>query len=186
MQTKAKAPNNALRLVARAMLGIPVLLLCSCAGTPVRHYTLAPQGTPRPTEEATFRASQSLVGKPYVKVDGHYFSVGPDLGQTLHYVFLRPFTDPPRRSLELRLLPGPHTVEVAVAYNGSWSLPFNAGRTITFEATAGKSYELQVSLIRFEDQSAAGHIEWGTKVVESETHKEFEPDSASPGQQAKS
>jgi hypothetical protein len=128
---------------------------------------------------------QDLAFKPYVKIDGHYFSMGPDLGQTLNYVFLHPFTDPPKRSLEVRLLPGAHTVEVAVAYNGCWSLPFNAGRTINFEAGAGKSYELQVKLIRFKDQNATGNIEWGTKIIELETHREFEPGSASIEQQAK-
>jgi hypothetical protein len=185
MKTKSKALVTALRVLASALLGIPVLLLCSCAGTPTRHYSLPPKGTPQPADQAIFRTAQGLVGKPYVKIDGHYFSMGPDLGQTLHYVFLQPFTEPPKRSLEVRLLPGPHTVEVAVAYNGCWSLPFNAGRTINFEADPGKSYELQVKLIRFKDQNATGNIEWGTKIIELDTHREFEPAPASIGEQAK-
>jgi hypothetical protein len=47
------------------------------------------------------------------------------------------------RSLEVRLLPGSHKIDVAIAYNGSWSLPFRKGRNISFEAVPGKSYELQ-------------------------------------------
>lgn len=179
---KAKARNETLRLVARALFGIPVLLMCSCAGTPVKHYNLALQGAPRPAEEAIFLASEKPVIKPYVKIDGHRFSVGSELEGTVVDGVLHPFTEPRMRSLEVRLLPGTHKVDVAIAYMGSWSLPFSKGRSISFEANAGKSYELQLKIIRFNDYQATGNIEWGTKVIESETRKEFGPDPDSPQQ----
>jgi len=96
--------------------------------------------------------------------------------------FLHPFAEPQMRSLEVRLSPGPHKAEVAIAYMGSWSLPFSKGRTINFEAVAGKNYELELNIIRFNDYLATGNIEWGTKVVEVETRKEFISDPASSGQ----
>ncbi len=90
------------------------------------------------------------------------------------------------RSLEVRLLPGHHRVEVAIAYMRSWSLPFSKGRTINFEAVAGKSYQLQFKIIKFNDLRATGNIDWGTKVIEVDTGKEFVPDPDAPVQQAKS
>jgi len=179
---KAKARNDTLRFVARALFGIPVLLMCSCAGTPVKHYTLASQGAPRPAEEAIFLASEKPVIKPFVKIDGHYFSVGSELEGTVVDGILRPFAEPQKRSLEVRMSPGTHKVDVAIAYMGSWSLPFSKGRSISFEANAGKSYELQLKIIRFNDYQATGNIEWGTKVIEVETGKEFKSDPDSPGQ----
>lgn len=86
------------------------------------------------------------------------------------------------RSLEVRLLPGSHKIDVAIAYNGSWSLPFSKSRSISFEAQAGKTYQLKFYVIRFKDQCATGNIEWGTKVVEVETGKEFTSVPASPAQ----
>jgi hypothetical protein len=181
-RSKAKARNDLLRCVSRALFGIPVLLLCSCTSTPVKHYTLASQGASRPAEEAIFRASEKPAFKPFVKIDGHYFSVGSEFEGTVVDGVLRPFSEPQMRSLEVRLLPGPHKVDVAIAYMGSWSLPFTKGRSISFEANAGKSYELQFKIIRFNDHLATGNIEWGTKVVEVETQKEFKSDPDSTGQ----
>ena len=90
------------------------------------------------------------------------------------------------RSLQVRLLPGHHKVNVAIAYMGSWSLPFSKGRTIDFDAMGGKTYRLQFKVIQFNDLRATGNIEWGTKVIEVETNKEFEPGPDSPAQQARS
>lgn len=183
---KAKARNITLRWVVSAWFGIPVLLMCSCTHTPVKHYTLASQGAPRPAEEAVFTATEKPAIKPFVKIDGHEFSVGSELEQALVDGFLDPFSEPQMRSLEVRLLPGPHKVNVAIAYMGSWSLPFSKGRTINFEANAGKTYRLQFKVIQFNDQRATGNIEWGTKVIEVETRKEFESEPDSAGQQVKS
>jgi hypothetical protein len=180
--SKTKTRNDTLCLVLRAFLGIPVLLICSCTSTPVKHYTLASQGAPRPTEEAIFRVSEKTAIKPFVKIDGHYFSVGSELEGTVVDGVLRPFAEPQMRSLEVRLLPGSHKIDVAIEYMGYWSLPFNKGRTINFEANAGKSYELQLQIMRFNDYCATGNIEWGTKVIEVDTGKEFTSDPASPGQ----
>ncbi len=182
----AEARSRALRVVARAWFGIPVLLMCSCAGTAVKHYTLVPPGAPQPAGEAIFRASEQPAIKPFVRIDGHCFSVGSELAEAVHEGFLCPFSEQRMRSLEVRLSPGPHKVEVAIAYLGSWSLPFREARTIDFEAQAGKSYALQVSILRFKDLRATGNIEWGTKVIELETRREFEPRPDSPGWQTTS
>jgi hypothetical protein len=170
----ATARNKILRFVTRAVFGVPILLMCSCASTPVKHYTLAPKGAPRPTEEAVFSASEKPAIKPFVKIDGHAFSVGSELEEALIGGVLHPFAEPQMRSLQVRLLPGTHKVDVAIAYMGSWSLPFSKGRSISFEANAGKSYELQCKIVRFNDYCATGNIEWGTKVIEVETGKEYE------------
>ena len=156
--------------------------MCSCTSTPVKQYSLASQGAPRPADEALFRASEQPAIKPFVKVDGHEFSVGSELEEAIQEGFLRPFAEPQMRSLEVRLLPGPHKVEVAIAYMGSWSLPFSSGRTINFEAAAGKSYELEFNIIKFNGYRANGNIDWGTKVVEVGTQKEFKSEPASTGQ----
>jgi len=152
--------------------------MCSCASTPVKHYTLASKGAPRPSEEAIFLASEQTVVKPFVKIDGHYFSVGSELKGTVIDGIIHPFSEPQKRSLEVRLLPGTHKVDVALAYIGSWSLPFSKGRSISFEANTGKSYELRFQILRFNDYRATGNIEWETKVIEVETGKEFIPDPA--------
>jgi len=183
---KAKAWNIVLRRGAGAWFAIPVLLMCACTHTPVKHYTLASQGPPRPNEEAVFTATEKPAFKPFVKIDGHEFSVGSQLEEALVDGFLQPFSEPQMRSLEVRLLPGPHKVNVAIAYIGSWSLPFSKGRTINFEANAGKTYRLQFKVIQFNDHLATGNIEWGTKVIEVETGKEFESEPDSASQQAKS
>ena len=180
--SRAKARNHTLRFLARAWVGIPVLLMCSCASSPVKHYTLASQGASRPADEATFRASEQPAFKPFVKIDGHEFSVGSELESTLIDGLIHPFAEPQMRSLDVRLLPGSHKVEVAIAYMGSWSLPFSKGRTINFEAEAGKSYELQFDVIKFNDHRATGNIDWETKVVEVGTRKEFKSDPDSPRQ----
>ena len=178
----AKARSVILRLVARASFGIPVLLMCSCTSTPVKHYTLASKGAPRPADEALFRATEQPAIKPFVKIDGHEFSVGSEVKEAILEGFVHPFAEPQMRSLEVRLLPGPHKVEVAIAYMGSWSLSFSKGRTINFDASAGKSYELELNIIKFNDFLASGNIDWGTRVVEVDTQKEFESEPASPGQ----
>jgi hypothetical protein len=177
-----KARKNTLRFLATVMFGIPVLLLCSCTSTPVKRYTLASQGAPRPAEEAIFRATEKPVIKPFVKIDGHEFSVGSELKATVVDGVLHPFSEPQMRSLEVRLLPGPHKIDVAIAYMGSWSLPFSKGRSIRIEANAGKNYELQLKILRFNDYRASGNIEWGTKVIEVETRKEFKSEPDSTGQ----
>jgi hypothetical protein len=176
------ARNKTLHFMARVVFGVPIVLMCSCASAPIKHYTLAPKGAPRPAEEAMFLASEKPVIKPFVKIDGHYFSVGSELEGTVVEGILRPFSEPQKRSLEVRLLPGTHKVDVALAYMGSWSLPFSKGRSISFEAKAGKNYELQFKILRFNDYRAAGNIEWGTKVIEVETGKEFKSHPDSPGQ----
>ena len=183
---KAKTLHYALRGMARVLFGIPVLLMCSCSHTPVKHYTLASQGEPRPAEEALFTATEKPAFKPFVKIDGHEFSVGSELEQAVVDGFLQPFSEPQMRSLEVRLLPGHHRVNVAIAYMHSWSLPFSKGRTINFEANAGKTYRLQFKIIQFNDLRATGNIEWGTKVIEAETGKEFQSEPDSPAQQIKS
>jgi hypothetical protein len=180
--SSAKAPNQMLRFLARAWVGIPVLLMCSCTSAPVKHYTLVSKGASRPADEATFRASEQPAFKPFVKIDGHEFTVGSELEATLVEGLVHPFAEPEMRSLEVRLLPGPHKVEVAIAYMGSWSLPFSKGRTINLEAEAGKSYELQFDVLKFNDHNATGNIDWETKVVEVETRKEFRPGPDSPRQ----
>ena len=180
--SKNRTPKDNLRLVLSAFLGIPFLLMCSCAATPVKHYTLASQGTPRPSAEALFRATEKPCMKPFVKIDGQYFSVGSELKNTVVDGVLRPCSEPQMRSLDVRLLPGRHKVDVAIAYNGSWSLPFSKGRSISFEANAGKSYELKFNVIQFNDLRAKGNIEWGTRIIEVDTGKEFTSDPASPGQ----
>jgi hypothetical protein len=179
---EATARNKTLHFMARVAFGVPIVLMCSCASAPVKHYTLAPKGAPRPAEEAIFLASEKTVIKPFVKIDGHYFSVGSELKGTVIDGIIHPFSEPQKRSLEVRLSPGTHKVDVAIAYMGSWSLPFSKGRSISFEANAGKNYELQFKILRFKDYQAAGHIEWGTKVIEVETGKEFKSDPDSPGQ----
>src|ERR1039458_7086725 len=180
--SRAKARNHMRRFLARAWVGIPVLLMCSCASTQVQHYTLASQGASRPADEATFRASEQPAFKPFVKIDGHEFSVGSELESTLIDGLIHPFAEPQMRSLDVRLLPGSHKVEVAIAYMGSCSLPFSKGRTINFEAEAGKSYELQLDVIKFNYHRATGNIDWETKVVEVGTRKEFKSDPDSPRQ----
>ena len=116
--SNTKTPMNKLRLVLSACLGIPVLLLCSCAATPVKHYTLASEGAPRPAEEAIFRATEKPAMKPFVKLDGHAFSVGSELEGTVADGIIHPFTEPQMRSLEVRLLPGAH--------NSRWRLHITA------------------------------------------------------------
>jgi hypothetical protein len=155
--------------------------MCSCTGTPVKHYTLAFQGAPRRAEEAIFRVSEKPAMKPFVRIDGHYFSVGSELEGAVRDGFAHPFEETQMRSLEVRLLPGHHKVEVAIKWIDSWSLPFSKGRTIEFDANAGKTYELQFNIIQFNDSNASPNIEWGTKVVEVETLKEFASDQASSG-----
>ena len=181
---KTKAQKVTRRFAAMAFFGIPVLLMCSCSSTPVKQYSLALEGAPRPAEEALFKASEQPASKPFVKIDGHYFSVGSDLEEAVlnPYPYLHPFEEPRMRSVEVRLLPGQHKVEVAIKWIKSWSLPFSQGRTINFEAEAGKSYELQFDVIKFNDLCATGNIEWETKVVEVETRKEFKPGPDSPRQ----
>ena len=120
--------------------------------------------------------------KPFVKIDGHYFSVGSELEATVIDGLIRPFSEPQMRSLDVRLSPGPHKVDVAIAYTGSWSLPFSENRSISFEANAGKSYELEFNVIQFNDYRADGNIEWETKVIEMDTRKEFKSDPYLPGQ----
>lgn len=120
--------------------------------------------------------------KPFVKIDGHYFSMGSELKNTVADGVLRPCAEPQMRSLDVRLFPGRHKVDVAIAYVGRWSLPFSKGRSISFEAQAGKSYELRFNVIRFNDLRAKGNIEWGVKLIEVDTGKEFTSDPASPGQ----
>jgi len=159
--------------------------MCSCAIKPVKQYTLASQGALRPNDEATFRATEKPAFKPYVKIDGHPFSVGSEVEDAWVYGFMHPFAEPQMRSLEVRLLPGHHKVEVAIDYMGQWSLPFSKGRTITFEAVAGKTYQLQFKIIKFNDFEATGNIDWGTKIIEVDTGKEFVPDQSAPVQQAK-
>jgi len=119
--------------------------------------------------------------KPFVRIDGHYFSVGSELEGAVREGFAHPFEEPQMRSLEVRLLPGHHKVEVAIKWIDSWSLPFSKGRTIEFDANAGKTYELQFNIIQFNDSNASPNIEWGTRVVEVETLKEFASDQASSG-----
>ncbi len=170
---KTKPRNADLRFVLTALFGIPVLLLCSCTGTPVKHYTLASQGPPRPAEEAIFKVSGKPAMKPFVKIDGHYFSVGSEVEETLVEGFVRPFSEPRMRSLDVRLFPGLHKVDVAIALMGDWSLPFSKGRSISFEANAGKSYELKFNLVQFNDYRATGNAEWEAKVIEVDTGKEF-------------
>jgi hypothetical protein len=174
---KPKTRNDRRRFALSALFGIPVLL-CSCTGTPVKHYTLAPRGA----EEAIFRVSEKPAMKPFVKIDGHYFSVGSELEGTVVDGIIHPFSEPQMRSLEVRLSPGPHKVEVAIAYTGSWSLPFSEDRSISFEANAGKSYELEFNVIQFNDYRATGNIEWETKVIEMDTRKEFKSGPYLPGQ----
>ena len=130
-----------------------------------------------------FKVTEKPAMKPFVKIDGHYFSVGSDVEETLIEGFVHPFTDPPMRSLDVRLSPGPHKVDLAIAYIGSWSLPFSEGRSISFEAIAGRTYELQFYVVKFNDLHATGNIEWGAKIVESETGKEFTLASGSLAQQ---
>lgn len=178
---KPKTRDDDLRFGPRALFGIPVLLMCSCTATPVKHYTLAAQGAPRPAEEAIFRLSEKPAMKPFVKIDGHYFSVGSELQGTLLDGLIHPFSEPQMRSLDVRLFPGLHRVDVAIAYMGSWSLPFSKGRTISFEANAGKSYELQFDVIKLNDYRATGNVEWETKVIEIDTRKEFASAPDSPG-----
>jgi hypothetical protein len=181
---KTKAHNITPRFAAIAFFGIAAFLMCSCSSSPVKQYSVAMQGAPRPAEEAIFRASEQPASKPFVKIDGHYFSVGSDLEEDVlsPYPYLHPFDEPRMRSVEVRLLPGHHKVEVAIKWIKSWSLPFSKGRTIDFEAEAGKSYELQFDVLKFNDYSATGNIDWETKVVEVETRKEFRPGPDSPRQ----
>lgn len=120
--------------------------------------------------------------KPFVKIDGHYFSVGSEVEEKIVEGFVRPFSEPRKRSLEVRLSPGIHKVDVAIAYNGSWSLPFSAGRSITFNAIAGKSYVLKFDVETFMDLRATGNIAWETSVIEVDTFKEFTAASGSSGQ----
>jgi hypothetical protein len=176
-----KAKDN-FRLVLSALLGIPVLLMCSCAIKPVKHYALATPGAPPPAEAAVFRATEKPAMKPYVKIDGQCFSVGSEFKELVVDGVLHPFAEPQMRSLEVRLTPGPHKVDIAIAYTGIWSLPFSQGRSISFEAVAGKSYELKFVVNKFNDQHAEGHIDWGTSIVEVDTGKEFTIDPTSPGQ----
>jgi hypothetical protein len=125
----------------------------------------------QPATEAIFKVSEKPVMKPFVKIDGHYFSVGSEVEETLVDGFIRPFAEPQMRSFDVRLSPGTHTVDVAIAYNGSWSLPFSAGRSITFTAVAGKRYELKFDVERFKDLRATGDIEWETSIIEIATVK---------------
>jgi hypothetical protein len=111
--------------------------------------------------------------KPFVKIDGHYFSVGSEVEKTLVEGFVRPFSEPRARSLEVRLSPGHHKVDVAIAFMGYCSLPFSKGKSISFEADAGKSYELKCNLVQFNDYRATGNAEWGAKVIEVDSGKEF-------------
>jgi hypothetical protein len=179
---RVEARNGTSCFVAGAFLGIPILLMCSCTHSPVEHYTLAPKGSPGSAEEAIFSASEQPAIRPCVKIDGHYFSTGSKLVETVIDPLLQPFAESQTRSFEVRLLPGPHKVDVAIDFAGSCSLHFSDGRTINFQADAGKSYELQVKILRFKDQLATGNIEWGTKIVEVETQKEFASDPGSSGQ----
>ena len=180
--SNAKTRNHNLHFVLRALFGIPVVLLCSCSGTPVKHYTLASQGPLQSAGEAMFKVTEKPAMKPFVKIDGHYFSVGSELEEMFVDGFVHPFLDSPMRSLDVRLSSGPHKVDLAIAYFGSWSLPFSEGRSISFEAIAGKSYELQFDVRQFNDLRATGNIEWGAKVVESDTGKEFTVTPVSTGQ----
>ena len=169
------------RFLAKALLGIPVLLMCSCARTPVKHYTLAFQGAPRPAEEAVLTVTEKPAIKPYVKIDGHCFSVGSELGGAVRDGFIYPFEETPMRSLQVRLLPGHHRVEVAIKWIGSWSLPFSRARTIEFDASAGKTYELRYRIIQFNDSYASPSIEWETEIVEAGALKEFASGQGSSG-----
>ena len=180
--SNTKTPKDNLRLVLSTFLGIPLLLLCSCAATQVKHYTLASPGSPRPSAEAIFRATEKPIMKPFVKIDGHYFSVGSNFKGTVVDGVLRPCAEPQMRSLEVRLLPGHHTVDVAIAYNGSWSLPFSKGRTISFEANAGKTYELKFDVVQFNDLRAKGNITWDARIIEVDSSKQFTSTPASSGQ----
>jgi hypothetical protein len=174
--------TKVLGFVLRALFGIPVLLMCSCAAKPVKHYTLASPGPPQPAQEAIFKVSEKIAMKPFVKIDGHYFSVGSELEHTVVDGLIRPTSIPPLRSLDVRLSPGRHKVDVAISYLGSWSLPFSKGKSISFEAQAGKTYELKFHALEFNNPPATGYIEWETRVIEVAAGKEGLPDPASPGQ----
>ena len=168
--------------MSRAWYGIPVLLMCSCATPPVKHYTMIPKGASQAAQEATFRATEAPGIKPFVKIDGREFSVGTEVEEAARDGFIYPFRETEMRSLEVQLPPGPHKVDVAIKWIYSWSLPFSKGRTISFDAEAGKSYELQIELVRFNDLRATGNIDWETKVVEVGTKKEFRAGPDSPRQ----
>ena len=50
-----------------------------------------------------FKVTEKPAMKPFVKIDGHYFSVGSELEEMFVDGFVHPFLDSPMRSLDVRL-----------------------------------------------------------------------------------
>ena len=155
-------------------LAVSPLLLCSCSEFSHK-YNYGFPGDPRPAEEAILTGHVEINPKLNVvlddpeisKVDGHSClimapgSVRGSIGE----------------SFEVRLLPGIHKIQVEPAgfqYSPRWA---NQSRGITFEAVAGRHYELRVAILdrkmNFNFIGPNIIIKWTAKIVEVETGKEF-------------
>jgi hypothetical protein len=169
--------NECQRFVTIVILAIPVLLLCSCSALTGK-YNYGFAGDPRPGEEATLTAHETDDGprivKPSIILDDHHGQI-----QMLH------------SSFEVRLLPGTHKIKVFGQFGQDWrGSPYvvhpRFGIFVTFEAIAGRHYELKVNVIDFQKTpffsltTVAGHVKVNVKVIEVETGKEFPMDAASP------
>jgi hypothetical protein len=160
--------------VAMAILTIPFLLLCSCSSISSSYshkYNYGYPGDPRPADEAILTGHQmyypklnTIVNPEISKVDDHscFITTPGSNGRPIG-----------TNAFEVRLLPGIHKIWVE-------PLGFSPSRYITFEAVAGRHYDLQMEIL---DHKVASTfvglrvtIQWNAKIVEVETGKEFNPD----------
>ena len=169
MKAKTKSPVR--RFLRTALLLTSIGLTCSCATE--KHYKLAFAGPRQAAEEATFiaRPGRVVVTPLVISIDGHKNDID---GHSFRLVGVWNHT------LQARLLPGTHKLIVNVQPAEDSTLMFSGfpDKHITFEAIAGRSYELKVNAVNFRQPFFWGHVQWEAKVIEAETGKEFPSDES--------
>jgi len=146
-------------------LTLPLLLLCSCSDfTSVysHKWNYGYPGDPRPADEAILTIH---LGTIVSHVDNHGCCIGSPTGverSGTNYV--------------VRLLPGLHKIQVEPNTGFYEPSIFAKNRYITFEAFAGRHYDLIMEILNFKTVGNAS-VTWTAKIVEVETSKEFHLDA---------
>lgn len=147
-----------------AALTFSVLLLCSCS-MDLHNFNYGYPGDPRPADEAILTThAGAIVGK----VDNHGCFIGA------------PGWDASRTNYVVRLLPGIHKVQVEPNTGPYEPSIFAKKRYISFEAFAGKHYDLKMDISDVKPGGLLGpdiKFKWNAKIVEVETGKEFHLDA---------
>ena len=169
-----KALIYCLRFIKTIFCFTPVLLMCSCATPTEKQYNLGFEGAARPSEEAILRIKKEGNIEPFIhSIDGE----SHDKYGKRFYLSYAPHST---RPINVRLLPGTHKVKVNCSYSpdGLESWDVVGYQNITFEAVAGKTYDLKFHVGDFNHSffRVWARVEVIAGVVEVETGKEFLPD----------